>query len=332
MLSEDIKNDWTVKGRESNNKSTSINLTQNFDHESVVCGVKFSKNANYLATGCSRIAQIFDCNNGNRLHVFRHISDNSDPENTIFVRSVDFSPDGKFLATGAEDKTIKIWDIETERVLKNFEGHEAEIYFLEYSPDGSFLVSGSGDKTVKVWNIEQNICMRTLKSEMEESDGITSVAISHDGRFIAAGSLDHFIKLWDTETGRMIHQFEGHSDAVYSVVFSPDGKNIATGSLDKTVKIWDLNEKQCRNTLVAHRDFVLSIAYVQDGNWLLSGSKDRTIHFWDLRTYIPEFELRGHRNSIISVAVSNSETLGQGKCATGSGDYKARIWQFTDLN
>jgi general transcriptional corepressor TUP1 len=67
---------------------------------------------------------------------------------------VSFSPDGKYLACGAEDQTVKLWDIEKQTTAHIFVGHSMDIYSLDYSSDGRFIVSGSGDKKAKVWDVE----------------------------------------------------------------------------------------------------------------------------------------------------------------------------------
>jgi glucose repression regulatory protein TUP1 len=172
-----------------------------------------------------------------------------------YIRSVAFSPDGKLLATGSEDKIIRLWNLERRAIVKKLEGHTSEIYSLAFTPDGKDIISGSGDKSARIWDLESG----TVKHEMSIDEarineqtgqpldgGVTSVAISFDGELLAAGSLDHVVRIWDIKSGRLLDKLKGHRDSVYSVAFIPAGKGnanrsqILTGSLDKTLKVWDL--------------------------------------------------------------------------------------------
>lgn len=86
--------------------------------------------------------------------VFSPQAEDAASRSDLYIRSVRFSPDGTLLATGAEDKTVKVWYVATEQLKCSFTGHEADIYSLIFSPDGKFIISGSGDKKVKIWDIE----------------------------------------------------------------------------------------------------------------------------------------------------------------------------------
>lgn len=76
-------------------------------------------------------------------------------EGDLYIRSVCFSPDNRYLAAGAEDKTVKIWDIKEKRLRHTFSGHDLDIYSLDYSRCGNLIVSGSGDKKSRIWDIEK---------------------------------------------------------------------------------------------------------------------------------------------------------------------------------
>lgn len=349
-----------------------VELHCSLDHTSVVCCVRFSNDGEYLATGCNKTTQVFRVSDGTL--VARLSDDNAntqDPAGStsgddynndtnsfatsktassdLYIRSVCFSPDGKFLATGAEDRLIRIWDIAQKKIVMVLQGHEQDIYSLDYFPSGDKLVSGSGDRTVRIWDLRTGQCSLTLSIE----DGVTTVAVSlGDGKFIAAGSLDRAVRVWDAETGFLVERLDsenelgtGHKDSVYSVVFTRDGHGVVSGSLDRSVKLWNLSNGQnhtnsetkpapgtCEVTYTGHKDFVLSVATTRNDEYILSGSKDRGVLFWDTKSGNPLLMLQGHRNSVISVAVANGFPMGPhyGVFATGSGDCKARIWKYTN--
>lgn len=199
--------------------------------------------------------------------------DSVQKEGDLYIRSVCFSPDGKYLATGAEDKQIRvcrtdscklrvdratnhrcifsksylqIWDIRERRIRNVFTGHEQDIYSLDFSRDGRIIVSGSGDRTVRIWSMPDKKVMHVIPiQDLEPKDsGVTSVAISPDGRLVAAGSLDKMVRVWDIQTAQPLERLEGHRDSVYSVAFMPDGRTLISGSLDKTIKMWQLGTNE----------------------------------------------------------------------------------------
>merc|ERR1712137_1145477 len=247
------------------------------------------------------------------------------------VCCVQFSKDGKYLATGCNRKA-QIFSVEdgTSVGVFNDTSGTGDLYLrsVSFSPDGKYLACGAEDKTAKLWDVEKKRCKFTFGNDgVGPKDGVTSVAISPDGRLIASGSLDRVIRLWDAHTGFFLERYEGHSDSVYSVAFSPDGKSLISGSLDKTLKLWDIYERrstQCRSTFTGHSDFVLSVCFSSSGDWILSGSKDRTVQFWDTRSTVSHAILEGHKNSVISVAASPAG----GSFATGSGDLQAKLWRY----
>ncbi|KAG1560470.1 hypothetical protein G6F49_002675 [Rhizopus delemar] len=329
--------DWFALFNPKATRYLKVDLLHTFDHGSVVCCVKFSADGRFLAAGCNQATYIYDTLSSTRVAVLQ--DENSGREGDLYIRSVSFSPDGKYLATGAEDKQIRIWDIAKKRIRGVLTGHEQDIYSLEFSRDGRILVSGSGDRTARIWDWQSLRCLHELRiNDADQQDlGVTSVATSPDSRLVAAGSLDKVVRVWDAHTGQLLERLEGHKDSVYSVAFMPDGKTLVSGSLDKTLRMWQLgagergyerNKNACIQVFSGHKDFVLSVATTPDGNWIVSGSKDRGVQFWDPRTGQTQFMLQGHKNSVISVATSPGH---KPMFATGSGDNRARIWSYEPL-
>jgi hypothetical protein len=153
------------------------------------------------------------------------------------VAAVAFSPDGKTLASGSQDNTIKLWEAATGQLIRTLSGHTDPVTSVAFSPDGKTLASGSADQhTMKLWEAATGQFIRTFSGH---SRWITSVAFSPGRKTLASGSLDQTIKLWEAGTGQLIRTLSGHTDPVTSVAFSPDGKTLASGGRDATTRWWD---------------------------------------------------------------------------------------------
>ena len=237
---------------------------------------------------------------------------------TDWVWSVTYSPDGKTLASGGRDKTVKLWDVNAKRNIATFKGHTYSVYSVTYSPDGKTLASGGRDKTVKLWDVNTQRNIATFKGH---TNSVFFVTYSPDGKTLASGAADKTVKLWDVNTQRNIATFEGHTDWVYSVTYSPDGKTLASGGRDKTVKLWDVNTQRNIATFEGHTNWVWSVPYSPDGKTLASGSGDKTVKLWDVNTRrnIATFK---HSSAVTSVTYSpDGKTL-----ASGAADKTVKLW------
>ena len=239
-----------------------------------------------------------------------------------FINCLVFSPDGKMLFSGSADKTIKLWNLATNKEVRTLKGHSGFINFLTITPDGQLLVSASADKTMKVWNLSTGKAIRTLKGH---SGFINFLAITPDGQLLLSASADKTIKVWNLSTGQEIRTLKGHSNSVNSLAISPDGKTLFSASADKTIKIWNIYTGKEIRTLTGHTSFVNSLAISPDGKTLLSASADKTIKIWNLATGQVTRTLTGHSSFVNYLQISpDGEML-----ISASPDNTIKIWNLS---
>ncbi len=235
------------------------------------------------------------------------------------VQSVAFSSDGRFIVSGSDDKSVKLWSVEQKKLLHTFEGHSSGVLSVAFSPDGKFIVSGSWDKSIKLWSVEQQKLLHTFEGH---SSTVYSVAFSIDGRFIVSGSEDKSIKLWSVKQKKLLHTFGGHSDEVRSVAFSHDGRFIVSGSDDNSIKLWSVEQQRHLHTFEERSNDVNSVAFSSDGMFIVSGSDDKSIKLWSVEQKKLLHTFEGHSNDVNSVAFSPDGMF----IVSGSDDKSIKLW------
>jgi WD40 repeat protein len=280
-----------------------------------------------------------------------------------FVNDLAISPDGQHIISASADRTLKIWDILTGKLLRTLTGHTSFINHLVLSPDGQWLVSASADKTIKIWDIDTGKLLRTLTGHSNyvnhlaiAPDGqtlvstgaddtikiwdlvsahlkytlsghtsfINIVAIAPDGQTLASGSADKTVKIWHLKTGKELYELTGHSSFINTLIFSPDGELLISGSADKTIKIWHLKTKKLLRTLSGHTGFINDLAISPDGKFLASSSADKTIKIWDLATGEVLHTLTGHSNYVNQLTISQDGQI----LVSCSADKTIRFWNL----
>jgi WD40 repeat protein len=249
--------------------------------------------------------------------------------------SVTFSPDGRTVAAGSAEGSIRLWTLFCNPDLKVFikvlKGDENAVYSIAFSPDGQLLASGC-DENIRLWDLRQDeVVSRVLGSH---NQNVTSVAFSPDGWTLASGSEDKTIQLWNLrqpDTEPII--LTGHQEILQSVAFSPNGQLLASGSNDRTVRFWNLQDSSTDPIVrYGHEEIVRAVAFSPDGQVLASSSDDETIRLWDVNqsNVVPKVinGLNGHKERVRTVAFSpNGKML-----ASASDDQTIRLWNVQQLD
>lgn len=196
---------------------------------------------------------------------------------TSDIWTVKFSPDGKWIASGSVDSTVKICLVETGNIVLTLK-QPGGITYLDFSPDGNYLSTASYDEKVRLWKLPEGILLKEFKGH---KGTVWAVCFSPDGKTIASSGEDATVKLWDIESGQLKFALPGHILTVWDVKFSPDGQSLASGSFDKTIKIWNASDGKLIKTLDKHSEAVVAVAFSHDGKQLVSTSDDKTIQLWN---------------------------------------------------
>ena len=230
------------------------------------------------------------------------------------VESVAFSPDGVRILTASRDKTAKLWNAASGKLIASFY-HHGSVVHASFSPDGARILTASADNTAKLWDAASG----KLIASFAHQDEVNHATFSPDGTRILTASADNSAKLWDAASGKLIATF-AHEDEVNDAVFSPDGARILTASKDKTAKLWDGASGKLLASF-AHQAIVYNAAFSPDGTRILTASADKTAKLWDASSgkLIGSFD---HQGSVKNAAFSPDGT----RILTASADHSAKLW------
>ncbi|KAL5485796.1 hypothetical protein ACEPAI_6838 [Sanghuangporus weigelae] len=267
-------------------------------------------------------------------------------EHTGPVKSVSISPDGRFIASGSDDQTIRVWDTDSGRSIWSFDVG-SRVKFVAFSLDSKQIVSSAVDETIRVVNVDAGELVSgpfkvdELKTASYadgnrvilvqdyilyfENGELVSVLVEDDIRYLAVSSDGKFVLgskgIWNAGTGKRVSEFDVDDALAYAV--SPDGKRVVTGSYNGIVVVWNDRGELVTGPFKAHSSDVFSVAFSQDVKRVVSGDWDGSIAVWDADNgRIIWGPFNEHTLSIMSVIFTPDGK----RVISGSHDDTIRIW------
>ncbi|HTL53468.1 MAG TPA: hypothetical protein VL860_12910 [Planctomycetota bacterium] len=234
------------------------------------------------------------------------------------VKFLQLAPDGLTLLSGADDKTVALWDLTTQKRLAVLSGHTDWIASAVFSPDAHQVLTASHDGTARLWNARSGALIREFKGHTAK---VYRAVFDRSGSRILTVSEDKTARVWDAAAGTCLKTLTGHEGAVLWGEFSAHDDRVITCGSDNSARVWNAATGEPVFTLKGHTALVSRAQFCIDDTIALTQSFDGTLRLWDLLDGSSLAVLEGHSGPVLTSAMT-----ADGRAIFSAGDHTVRQW------
>lgn len=225
------------------------------------------------------------------------------------ITALEIQAEGKWMATSSEDGTVKVWDMRSGTIQRDYH-HREPVNDVVIHPNQGEVISCDHGGNLRVWDLTENTCTHHLIPE--EGVPVRSVSVASNGTMLVAGNNKGNCYVWrmfnsrDVTSLHPITRFRSHSKYITKVLLSPDVKHLATCSADHTSRIWSVDQDfKMETVLRGHQRWVWDCAFTADSAYLVTACSDQYVRLWELQTAKLVRQYRGHQKGVLSVALND---------------------------